>query len=115
MSLRNSFKNFRRDLDLRKKTTSAKPPSKRMFYEQEDEEVDDEQYDEALSKLEAMYDDQDVKKNPVNRKEVKALMIFTRARRNQWIREEHPLVTEVTTKFPCLKEINWVSDTAMAI
>jgi len=30
-----------------------------MFHEQGDEEVDDEQYEEALANLIAMYDDQD--------------------------------------------------------
>jgi len=36
-------------------------------------------------------------------------MIFTRIRRNQWIREQHPLVTEVISTFPCLKENSWVT------
>ena len=104
MSLRNSFKNFRRGLDLRKKSPSAGPPSKRIFIEQPAEEIDDEQYEEALTDLKTMYDDHESKKAAINRREVNSLMVFTRARRNQWIREEHPLVIEVISKFPYLKE-----------
>jgi len=43
-----------------------------MFHERADEEIDDEQYEEALANLKAIYD-QDFKKIPVNHKEVKTL------------------------------------------
>ena len=40
---------------------------------------------------------------------VKQLMEKTRGRRQQWIRSDHPLVSEVITKFPHLASSRWVS------
>ena len=40
---------------------------------------------------------------------VKQLMEKTRSRRQQWIRSDHPLVSEVITTFPHLASSRWVS------
>ena len=115
MSLRNAFKNFRRN--YKKRTTQESsmellPPSKRMKLQLniEDElDISEEEYEEAVKQMQQEYKKKSAKgKQGRSNSTVKHLMNKTRFQRLKWIQDEHPLVSEVLKKFPFLKANRWV-------
>lgn len=101
ISLRNSFKNFRRKGNS---SGEVEPPSKRGKWQVEDlSEIDKEAYEEAVENLKEALK----KKSKDRQKVIKTIMETTRAIRCQWI-QEHPMIAEVLEKFPCLAYSRWV-------
>ena len=104
LSLRNSFKNFRRKGS---DCQNEEPPSKRMKFHLEDApEISEEEYEEAIQNLKA-----ELKKGGKRvgkHSTVKHLMELTRAKRCHWIQQDRPLISEVVDKFPCLAFSKWV-------
>lgn len=119
MSLRNAFKNFRRDHptdengDPIVRHTAAnknlEPPSKRMRTSIADdgEELNDEEYEAAVKELQTEY--RKGRKGGRNQALLKQLMEKTRRARRRWIENERPLVSEVIGRFPCLETSRMVS------
>ena len=109
-SLRNSFKNFRRDHPAEEAPTnkrplvsnvSDEPPSKRLNTAVEDaSESDEDEYDKTVSDLSTEW-----KKGTSRRSQavIRDLLQKTARGRRKWITQERPLVFEVVKKFPCLK------------
>ena len=101
--MRTSFKNFRR-----KDTESEEQPSKRSKIQVDDvEEIDEDEYEEAVQTLKVEF--KKGGKNKGKHSTIKNLMEKTRKLRCQWIKEKHPLISEVLEKFPCLASSKWVS------
>ena len=104
LSLRNSFKNFRRKGS---DCHHDEPPSKRMKFHLKDlPEITEEEYEEAIENLKA-----ELKKGGKRmgkHSAVKHLMELTRAKRCQWVQQDRPLISEVVEKFPCLAFSKWV-------
>ena len=73
-----------------------------------EEEVSSEEYDEAVQQLEEEYKKKVSKRGKQNPSEVKRLMALTRGKRQEWIRTDCPLVSDVVTKFPFLQSSLWV-------
>ena len=98
LSLRNSFKNFRRKGS---DCHHDEPPSKRMKFHLKDlPEITEEEYEEAIENLNA-----ELKKGGKRmgkHSAVKHLMKLTRAKQCQWVQQDCPLILEVVEKFPCL-------------
>lgn len=120
MSLRSSFKNFRRDhptdengQSVVRRTASAskelEPPSKRMRTSTDDdgEEMSDEDYEEAVKELQSEY--RKGRKGGRNQATLKQLMEKTRTKRRRWMENDRPLVSEVIKMFPCLETSRMVS------
>ena len=124
MSLRNAFKNFRRDHPtdengdpiVRRTTAASKnlePPSKRMRTsigddrEELNDELNDEEYEAAVKELQTEY--RKGRKRGRNQALLKQLMERTRRGRRRWIENERPLVSEVIGRFPCLETSRMVS------
>ena len=112
LGLRNAFKNFRKNYTknidpANDDNTTNDPPAKRckLYHDDDDGYIDDEEYVEALSELKAY----GPPKKGNNHKDVKRLMELTKLRRQQWIRDEKPLVFEVVDRFPYLATTKWVS------
>ncbi len=117
LSLRNSFKNFRRDRPVdaenerpvsRKRTMSvSEAPSKRLNMSTEgSREITDEEYEDAMTELNTEYK---MSKRGRNHATIKHLMETTQQRRRKWIMEESPHVSEVLDKFPFLTSSKNVS------
>ena len=120
MSLRNSFKNFRKshplsnvdDLESTKRVqdTVDGPPSKRRKTQQDQEdalvECDEDEYEEAVAMLKDEW-----KKGRKSRSQatIKELMDKTAQLRRRWIEAQRPLVSDVLGKFPCLSQSRAVS------
>ena len=115
-SLRNSFKNFRRDHPAEAAPTnkrpltsniSEEPPSKRSNTAVEEaDESDEDEYDKTVADLSTEW------KKGTNRRSqalVRDLLQKTARGRRKWITQERPLVFEVVTKFPCFKTSRMVS------
>ena len=108
MSLRNSFKNWRRDLNdenqdrtanKKKSESMSEPPSKRMRMSVEEDDMDDEEYEEVVSELAAEWrKDKRVRSMAT----VKNLFDQTSKRRRNWITSEKPLLSDILDKYPCL-------------
>ena len=49
------------------------------------------------------------KRSKLSAREVKQLLQKTRHKRNSWIRNDKPLVSDVTEKFPQLVKSRWAS------
>ena len=110
MSLRNSFKNFRKshplsnvdDLESTKRVqdTVDGPPSKRRKTQQDQEdalvECDEDEYEEAVAMLKDEW-----KKGRKSRSQatIKELMDKTAQLRRRWIEAQRPLVSDVLGKF----------------
>ncbi len=102
LSVRNSFKNFRRDRPVdenerpvsRKRVMSmSETPSKRLHFSTEgSQEITDEEYEDAITELNAAYKKP---KRGRNHATIKHLMENTQQRRRKWIVEESPLVSQV--------------------
>lgn len=117
MSLRNSFKNFRRDYPdaSRKRSCSqtsadsgVEPQSKHLrTTADEGEELSDKEYKEAIEELGAEL--KKGRKGGRNQATVKELMEKTRKRRRRWIEQDRPLIWEVLDVFPCLGSSRGVS------
>lgn len=105
MSLRNSFKNFRRDYPGEPQPLEI-PPSKRMKQNEEDNLDDDDNYQGAIDELKAEYRKG---KKDRNHSTVKQLMDTTLIRRRKWIMQERPLISEVLQKFSPLTTSKGVS------
>lgn len=111
-SLRNSFKNFRRDHPLdgscqperKKKDTSLQPPSKRQKT-CTNEQVTEDEYEAAVKDLQ---DEWKKGRKGRNQGKIKELMETTLHNRRCWIIEERPLVSQVISKFPALKQSRMV-------
>ena len=115
MSLRNTFKNFRRN--YKKRTTQessmeSSPPSKRMKLQldiDDELEIDEEEYEEAIKQMQEEYRNKSTKgKQGRSSSTIKHLMGKTRLLRLKWIQDERPLVSEILKKFPFLKANRWV-------
>ena len=105
--MRNSFKNFRKKSKGLSK--GREPPSKQRKVDLEDgSDIDDEVYEEALSNLKAEMKKGGKSKATGKHTTIKHIMQLTRKRRCQWIQEEHPLISDVVQKFPCLAFSRWV-------
>lgn len=119
MSLRNSFKNFRRDhptdengepiIRCGAASKDLEPPSKRMRSSPVDsgQELTDDQYQEAVQELKTEY--RKGRKGGRNYAVLNKLMEKTRKRRREWIQGDRPLVSEVIAVFPCLETSRTVS------
>ena len=121
MSLRNSFKNFRRDHPtnengepiVKRTVASSKnlePPSKRMRSHEDDsngQELNDDEYEGMIKELQAEY--RKGRKEGRNQALLKQLIEKTRRGRRRWIENERPLVSEVVERFPCLRTSRMVS------
>jgi len=69
-------------------------------------EISEEEYEEAIQNLK-----EELKKGGKRmgkHSTVKHPMGITRMRRCQWIQQDHPLISEVMEKFPCLAYSKWV-------
>ena len=103
MSLRNSFKNFRRDhptdengepiIRCGAASKDLEPPSKRMRSSPIDDgqELMDDQYQEAVQELKTQ--------RGRNSAVLNKLMEKTRKRRREWIQGDRPLVSEVIAEW----------------
>ena len=121
MSLRNAFKNFRRDHPtdengdpIARRSAAAnenlEPPSKRMrngSIADDGEELSDEEYEAAIKELQTEY--KKGRKGGRNQALLKQLMEKTRKGRRRWIENERPPVSEVIGRFPCLETSRMVS------
>ena len=104
LSIRNAFKNFRRDRPVNEnvcpRKATSEPQTKKIRAVVEDaEEVSEEDYEIAVSKLKKEYAKNRKGKNHAT---IKNLMEVTRQRRWKWILEQSPLVSEVIEEFPFL-------------
>ena len=115
-SLRNSFKNFRRDhffdennqSTKRQSAASSQPPSKRHKAQLDEcETLSEDDYEEALAELQTEW--KKGKKGGRNHSVIKQLMEKTASTRHRWITDERPLVSQVLEKYPLLKESRMVS------
>lgn len=115
LSLRNSFKNFRRDHDTDKPTGKRKgncadlapgPGSKRRRTDDLSEEMPLEEYEKAVSELLTEWKKGHKKRNNAT---IKDLMEQTKGQRQKWIAEDNPLISQVLAKFPPLKQSKMVS------
>ena len=70
--------------------------------------VDEEEYEEAVGKLQEEYKIKKGKKS-TNHSIIKNEMEKTKLRRHQWIRQDRPLILEILDKFPYLSTSRWVS------
>ena len=114
LSLRNSFKNFRKKSKGLSKV--REPPSKQRKLDLEDEsDIDDELYEEALCDLKSEMKKGGKNKATGKHTTIKHIMQITRKKRCQWIQEQHPLISEVIEKFPCLAFSRWVRQSYMCI
>ena len=120
MSLRNSFKNFRRDHptdenrdSIARRTVAAsknlEPLSKCMQTSVADdgEGLNDDEYEAVIKELQTEY--KKGRKGGRNQALLKQLMEKTRKGRRRWIENERPLVSEVIGRFPCLETSRMVS------
>lgn len=117
MSLRNSFKNFRRDYPDKRSgvrhgspsstSRGVEPPSKRPKAPSNDGEDLSDGYTEAVELLGAEF--KKSRKQGRNQAKIKDLMEKTRERRRKWIVQDRPLVWEVVEAFPCLGSSKGVS------
>ena len=120
MSLRNSFKNFRRDHPIDENgeqihrpvsSHNPEPPHKRMKPCADDDQIgmDDEEdvsYEEMVRDLQSEYRKG---RKERNHSVLKQLMEKTRNGRRRWIETERPLVHEAIDTFPCLATSKGVS------
>jgi len=74
----------------------------------DEEELTNEEYDDAVRKLEEEYKKKISKRGKQNPSEVKRLMALTRGRRQEWVKADCPLVSDVVEKFPFLQSSLWV-------
>jgi DNA primase catalytic subunit len=83
------------------------PPSKRQKTTAQDdsENLDDEEYEQVVTQLQLEW-----KKGRKGRSQtlIKQLMEKTSITRRQWITDEKPLVADVLSKFPMLKQSRMV-------
>lgn len=107
LSLRTSFKNFRRHYD--KNDAAEEPLAKRLrlLYTEDEADIGDDEYEEAVKEL------QEHKAKKLGKKgkghgHIKRLMEITRVRRYQWIHIEQPLISDILNKFPYLSTHKWV-------
>ena len=105
MSLRNSFKNFRRDSPS---DETVQAPSKRARLAEEDfpaDEINDDEYKAALEEIKEEYR----RGKEKNQSKLKQLMERTQQHRLLWIKRERPLISEIIDIFPCLATSKGVS------
>jgi len=107
MSLRNAFKNFRRDSPS---GDTACGPHKRLRLAEEDlttatDEITEDEYKSAVEEIEEEYQ----KGKEKNQSKLKQLMEKTQHHRMMWIKRERPLITDVISIFPCLATSKGVS------
>lgn len=109
LSLRNSFKNYRRDRVDDDDDTTSTPPSKRKRSTVVIDVIDDitdEDYEDALLKLQ---EEQKKRKKSRNHATIKELMEKTFPKRRKWIVEDCPLVYGILKKFPLLNSSKMVT------
>lgn len=121
LSLRNSFKNFRRDRPLNENqrpvtSTGEQPLNKRRKIDDSDfsEQINEEEYEEAVKKLK---EEHAKNKKGRNHATIKQLMEKTRQRRWKSILDKGPFVSDVLKEFPFLtsskvlrREFCWVAE-----
>ena len=103
--MRTSFKNFRR----KDNDETEEQPTKRSKIQVDDGEEldDDDEYEEAVQALKGEF--KKGGKGKGKHSTIKNLMEKTRKLQYKWIREEHPLISEVIEKFPTLSSSKWVN------
>lgn len=111
LSLRTSFKNFRKDhkedadengvqSGSRKRPASTPlPPSKRMRIDVDDDDMDEEEYEDLVVELAEEW-----RKDKKDRSmaTIKDLFVKTCTKRQYWITKQQPALRDVLAKFPCL-------------
>lgn len=85
LSLRTSFKNFRRHYD--KNDAAEEPPAKRLrlLYTEDEADIGDDEYEEAVKELQEEHKAKKLGKKGKGHGHIKRLMEITRVRRYQWI------------------------------
>ena len=78
------------------------------LYSEDEHTIDEEEYEEAMEKLQEEYKSKKRKK-ATNHSFMKNLMEKTKLRCHQWIRQDRPLILEILYKFPYLSTSRWVS------
>jgi len=105
MSLRNAFKNFRRDSPSGEAVCG---PPKRLRIAEEDltaDEITEDEYASAIEEIKEEYQ----KGKDKNQSKLKQLMEKTQNHRMMWIKKERPMITDVIGIFPCLATSKGVS------
>ena len=115
LSLRNAFKNFRKHYRTETEDhdneihTAGEPHAKRLrFYAGDEPPIGDEEYEEAIEKLQEDYRSKGKNRKGKGHGYVKNLMEITRIRRHQWIQSGRPLISDILEKFPHLSISKWV-------
>lgn len=88
--------------------TEVAAPKKARLYSEDELPIDEEEYQEAVEKLQEEYRNKKGKKS-TNHSIIKNLMEKTKLRRHEWIRKDRPLILEILDKFPYLSTSRWVS------
>lgn len=88
--------------------TEQPAPKRVRLYSEDENIIDEEEYEEAVQKLQEECKSKKGKK-AANHSIIKNLMEKTKLRRHQWIRQDRPLILEILDKFPYLSTSRWVS------
>ena len=83
-------------------------PKRIRLYREDDDTIDEEEYDEAVEKLQQEYKSKRGKKT-TDHSLIKNLVEKMKLRRHQWIHQDRPLILEILDKFPYLSTSRWVS------